>query len=235
MLLSWNCPLVISAVRCTVFFFRKGESTIFPTYIFPRRCCGFEVSQVCADITLALAGREMLISAEEEEGVLPAPDPDGCLKLRVTCETSRMHRSELYFSKLQISEWVRWQTRMKNYFLILILADVASFMYIYIYIFQWFLSPSPQLTTFGGILYPGRYLTFSCSWLIISESFLPLTISSNTHILTVGSNLLDFWTFLPMILAMADPLGKKKIKITNRKQIVLLWIGNTNYFKYNNS
>lgn len=103
-------------------------------YIFPRRCCGFEVSQVCADITLALAGREMLISAGEEEGVLPAPDPDRCLKLRVTCETSRMHRSELYFSKLQISEWVRWQTRMKNYFLILILPDVASFMYIYIYI-----------------------------------------------------------------------------------------------------
>lgn len=63
-----------------------------------------------------------------------------------------------------------------------------------------------QLTTFLGILYPGRYLTFSCSWLIISESLLPLMISSNTHILTVESNLLDCWTFLPTILAMADPL-----------------------------
>lgn len=146
MLLSWNCPLVISAVRCAVFFFRKGESTSFPIhiyiYIFPRRCCGFEVSQVCADVTLALAGREMLISAGEEEGMLPAPDPDGCLKLRVTCETSRMHRSELYFSKLKISEWVRWQTRMKNYFLILILPDVASFINIYIFFSDF--SPLPH-------------------------------------------------------------------------------------------
>lgn len=40
------------------------------------------------------------------------------------------------------------------------------------------------LTTFSGNLWPGRYFTFSCVVLIISVSFLPSIISSNTYIVT---------------------------------------------------
>lgn len=63
-----------------------------------------------------------------------------------------------------------------------------------------------MLTTLGGSLWPGRYLTFSWSVLMMSVSLRPFTISSNTHMLTVVSN----WSYLaalaPTILAMAEPL-----------------------------
>lgn len=69
-----------------------------------------------------------------------------------------------------------------------------------------------QQTTFSGSLMPGRYLTFSCSVLTISVSFLPSIISSYMYILT---SVLNFsflsTTFLPRILAIAEPLTKKKI------------------------
>lgn len=68
-----------------------------------------------------------------------------------------------------------------------------------------------QQTTFSGSLMPGRYLTFSCSVLTISVSFLPSIISSYMYILT---SVLNFsflsTTFLPRILAIAEPLTKKK-------------------------
>lgn len=67
-----------------------------------------------------------------------------------------------------------------------------------------------QQTTFSGSLMPGRYLTFSCSVLTISVSFLPSIISSYMYILTSGLNLSFLsTTFFPRILAIADPLTKK--------------------------
>lgn len=69
------------------------------------------------------------------------------------------------------------------------------------------------LTTLAGSLCPGRYFTFSWVVLIISVSFFPFTISSNTHILTVLSNF-GFWaTLAPTILAMAEPLGCKQLHV----------------------
>lgn len=67
-----------------------------------------------------------------------------------------------------------------------------------------------QQTTFSGSLMPGRYLTFSCSVLTISVSFLPSIISSYMYILTSGLNFSFLsTTFFPRILAIADPLTKK--------------------------
>jgi len=37
-------------------------------------------------------------------------------------------------------------------------------------------------TTLSGSLTPGKYFTFSCSWLMMSVNFLPSIISSYTHI-----------------------------------------------------
>ena len=69
--------------------------------------------------------------------------------------------------------------------------------------------PSPRvlgLTTLGGNLCPGRYLTFSCCVLMISVSFFPPMSSSNTHMVTRGSKC-DSWAALPpTILAIAEPL-----------------------------
>lgn len=62
------------------------------------------------------------------------------------------------------------------------------------------------LTTFSGSLYPGRYLMFSWSMLMMSVNFLPLMFSSNTHIFTVVANRCSDLALLPMILAMAEPL-----------------------------
>lgn len=71
------------------------------------------------------------------------------------------------------------------------------------------------LTTLGGSLCPGRYLTFSCCVLMISVSFLPPMSSSNTHMVTRGSKC-DSWTALPpTILAITEPLvggGGQKVE-----------------------
>lgn len=213
-------------------FLEKGRALAFLIFFSPRRCCGFEVSQVCADITLALAGREMLISARGKEGVLPAPDPVGCLKLSVTYETSRTHRSELYFGKLKILEWVRWQTRMKNYFLILIFLDVASFI-------------KKKKKSVISLPHPTYHIL---GYLVSRQIF-------NIFMFLVDyfwefSSIDDFFKY-PYLDSRIKSVGfldifandscyswspwKKKIKITNRKQTVLLWIRNTDYFKHNNS
>ena len=75
---------------------------------------------------------------------------------------------------------------------------------------QYFLPPN--LTTFSGSLCPGRYFTFSWSLFMMSVSFLPLTVSSKTHILTVEANFWSFLTLLPIIFATAEPLQKKRWK-----------------------
>lgn len=62
------------------------------------------------------------------------------------------------------------------------------------------------LTTLGGSLCPGRYLTFSCSVLMMSVSRRPPTSSSSTHMLTRLSKLLSRAALVPTILAMAEPL-----------------------------
>ena len=72
-----------------------------------------------------------------------------------------------------------------------------------------------SLTTFSGSLCPGRYFTFSWSLFMMSVSFLPLTVSSKTHILTVEANFWSFLTLSPIIFATAEPLQKKQWK---RKQ-----------------
>lgn len=64
-----------------------------------------------------------------------------------------------------------------------------------------------ELTTLGGSLCPGRYLTFSCCVLMISVSFLPPMSSSNTHMVTRGSKCASRPALLPTILAMAEPLA----------------------------
>lgn len=63
-----------------------------------------------------------------------------------------------------------------------------------------------ELTTLEGSLCPGRYLTFSCSVLMISVSFLPPTSSSNTHMVTRESKCASLAVLPPTILAMAEPL-----------------------------
>lgn len=62
------------------------------------------------------------------------------------------------------------------------------------------------LTTLGGSLCPGRYLTFSCSVLMMSVSRRPPTSSSSTHMFTWFSKVLSRAALLPAILAMAEPL-----------------------------
>lgn len=64
------------------------------------------------------------------------------------------------------------------------------------------------LTTLGGSLCPGRYLTFSCSVLMISVSRRPPTSSSSTHMFTVFSKVPSRAALLPTILAMAEPLRR---------------------------
>lgn len=63
--------------------------------------------------------------------------------------------------------------------------------------------------TLVGSLCPGRYLTFSCSVLMISVNLRPLMISSYTYILTSFSKWSNFFTFSPTILAIVDPLQLK--------------------------
>ena len=65
---------------------------------------------------------------------------------------------------------------------------------------------SGTATTFSGSFRPGRYLTFSWVVLMISVSFFLSTISSNTHMLTVGSNMLGLAAALaPTSRDMAEP------------------------------
>lgn len=64
-----------------------------------------------------------------------------------------------------------------------------------------------KLTTLGGSLWPGRYLTFSCVSLMISVNFLPSIISSYTHIVTLSSKFGSLAAFLPTIFAIAEPLS----------------------------
>lgn len=66
----------------------------------------------------------------------------------------------------------------------------------------------PTLTTLGGSLCPGRYLTFSCSVLMMSVSRRPPTSSSSTHMFTWLSKLLSRAALMPTILAMAEPLQR---------------------------
>lgn len=85
------------------------------------------------------------------------------------------------------------------------------------------------LTTFSGSLCPGKYLTFSWSVFMISESLRPFTVSSNTHILTVESNFALFLAFVPTILAIAEPLRTwaKERKLIMWKvacNITILWV-----------
>ena len=51
----------------------------------------------------------------------------------------------------------------------------------------------------------GRYLTFSCSVLMMSVRFLPSTLSWKTHMVTSSSNWSRSSTLRPTILAMAEP------------------------------
>ena len=65
-------------------------------------------------------------------------------------------------------------------------------------------------TTLSGSLWPGKYLTFSCFVLMISVSFRPSIISSYTYISTRSTHRAGlFFTLLPMILAITDPLEHK--------------------------
>lgn len=77
------------------------------------------------------------------------------------------------------------------------------------------------LTTLGGSLCPGRYLTFSCCVLMISVSFLPAMSSSNTHMVTRGSKC-DSWAALPpTILAITEPLvggGGQKVEESGHEE-----------------
>lgn len=103
---------------------------------------------------------------------------------------------------------------------------------IIIIIYQLLGHPTHCLTTFSGSLQPGRYLTFSCSVLMISESFLPLTISSYTHILTVVAKHWSFCAFEPIILAIAEPLGTgQHNNIFNQNASVLLNSSSLRHFK----
>ena len=70
----------------------------------------------------------------------------------------------------------------------------------------WRSAERATLTTLGGSLCPGRYLTFSCSVLMISVSRRPPTSSSSTHMFTWFSKVLSRAALLPAILAMAEPL-----------------------------
>lgn len=77
------------------------------------------------------------------------------------------------------------------------------------------------LTTLGGNLCPGRYLTFSCCVLMTSVSFLPPTSSSNTHMVTRGSKRASWAALPPTILAMAEPLaggGAQKVEERGRER-----------------
>ena len=53
--------------------------------------------------------------------------------------------------------------------------------------------------------FTGRYLTFSCSVLMMSVRFLPSTLSWKTHMVTSSSNWSRSSTLRPTILAIADP------------------------------
>lgn len=57
---------------------------------------------------------------------------------------------------------------------------------------------------------PGRYLTFSCSVLMISVNFRPPTSSSYTHMLTVASKRRNASTLWPTIPAMVEPLRQQR-------------------------
>lgn len=83
-----------------------------------------------------------------------------------------------------------------------------------------------KLTTFSGNLCPGKYFTFSCVWFMISVSFLPSIISSNTYIVTRSLKFSKRAAFAPTIFAMAEPLqehnnnNQKKKKTINAIAIV---------------
>lgn len=67
---------------------------------------------------------------------------------------------------------------------------------------------------------------------MISESFLPLTISSYTHILTVVAKHWSFCAFEPIILAIAEPLGTgQHNNIFNQNASVLLNSSSLRHFK----
>ena len=61
----------------------------------------------------------------------------------------------------------------------------------------------PRIYQAGGRT--GRYLTFSCSVLMMSVRFLPSTCSWKTHMVTSSSNWSRSSTLRPTILAMAEP------------------------------
>ena len=61
----------------------------------------------------------------------------------------------------------------------------------------------PRIYQAGGRT--GRYLTFSCSVLMMSVRFLPSTLSWKTHMVTSSSNWSRSSTLRPTILAMAEP------------------------------
>ena len=63
-----------------------------------------------------------------------------------------------------------------------------------------------ELTTFAGNLCPGRYFTLTCVSLMISVSFLPSIISSNTYIVTRSSKCGKRAALAPTIFAIAEPL-----------------------------
>lgn len=81
------------------------------------------------------------------------------------------------------------------------------------FFFTYMIAKHTKLTTLAGILCPGKYLTFSWSWLMISVSFLPSTISSYTYIVTTLSNWSNLLALDPTIFAIAEPL---RIKIESQ-------------------
>lgn len=97
-------------------------------------------------------------------------------------------------------DMVHWIFRLIKQFNLIYSATLALFLSYRLRIYMYL------PTTFSGILNPGRYLVFSCCSLMISVSFLPSTISSNTHIFTAGWNSLCSWTLTPTMRAMAEPL-----------------------------
>lgn len=73
-----------------------------------------------------------------------------------------------------------------------------------------FLRGVGALTTLGGSLCPGRYLTFSCCVLMISCQLSALMSSSNTHMVTCGSKCASWAALPPTILAMAEPWRERE-------------------------
>mmetsp|Transcript_25787 Transcript_25787/g.59365 ORF Transcript_25787/g.59365 Transcript_25787/m.59365 type:complete len:235 (+) Transcript_25787:676-1380(+) len=64
---------------------------------------------------------------------------------------------------------------------------------------------SGTATTLSGMAWPGRYFTFSWSWLMMSVRFRPSTSSSWTHMSTRVAHRSCWAAFRPSMMAIVDP------------------------------